>query len=600
MIITSDSYNVIFDDTSNETKTVISKDHIKLIRFDNDRVLIADNTDRQENNKRLLIKFSDVSSPVYANGDAMLDDLILKKDSLGSSQKELETIKLHVAGIDAELSQLHTSFNNEDFASETTLASLLPTHETSAANTTTVSLGIGATFTGVVDSSNFADVMVHVETDQNGTLFFDFTQDGVNFDSFPFTGFTHMANIPSFHVAVKGGQQFRIRFENTSGIAQTFLRAYTYFGSFKKPNAPIGTAVSNTSDATVVHAVLTGQDSLGDFPNIGATTGGNLKVTPHDSSTGSRQIIDLNGSAKVAQAIILVGDKFGGFAPNALQWDFTDLVGSGSSIELDGTQRIETGTTADSEMRFQSQKRARFMISQFNIFHGGVEVNNISDTQCERRFGAFDPINASQNGCYFALIDGGWNVGYSKSGVETLIPEAGWNGTNKSLFNAAPDLSVYEIQYNAGSIFFFQGGNFLHVVKGLPSPYAALYDFHASCEVKNTDGNTTNNCIDFRALGIFRLGGEREELISRAFTADTLVKSGAGYVGEVSLSRNGSAGGAGKLEVFDGTDATGDLMRVIDVGGDKIEPSLINGSTSFGLFIRITGSGTNTANITYG
>ncbi|KKK53897.1 hypothetical protein LCGC14_3090160, partial [marine sediment metagenome] len=88
-----------------------------------------------------------------------------------------------------------------------------------------------------------------------------------------------------------------------------------------------------------------------------------------DSQTQSRQIVDLNGAAKVGEAIILVGDKFGTNEPNVLQWD-TEFVGSGDSLALPGTQRIETGTTADSEVRFQSTKAGRFMISQFNIFHG--------------------------------------------------------------------------------------------------------------------------------------------------------------------------------------------------------------------------------------
>jgi len=321
-------------------------------------------------------------------------------------------------------------------------------------------------------------------------------------------------------------------------------------------------------------------------------------VAQFDSQTGSRQVVDLNGAAKVGEAIILVGDKFGTYEPNPLQWD-TDFVGSGDSIALPGTQRIETGATANSAARFQSVKAGRFMISQFNIFHAGIELDNIADTQCERRFGAFDPINPSQNGCYFALIDGAWNVGYCKNGVETLIPQANWNGTNKDLFNPTPALSVYEIQYNAGAIFFFQGPNFVHRVAGLLSPYAAVYDFNIACEVINTDGNTTNNGINFRALGVYRLGEERGETISRAFTADTLIKTGAGYCEHAYLSRTGSGGGSASLRVYDGTDATGVLMKRIDVGADDYKGGAVKATFSVGLYITLSGSGTVTGDLAY-
>lgn len=321
-------------------------------------------------------------------------------------------------------------------------------------------------------------------------------------------------------------------------------------------------------------------------------------VAAFDSQTASRQIIDLNGAAKVGEAIILLGDKFGTYEPNPLQW-VTDFVGSGASIAQPGTQRIETSTTANSEARFQSVKAGRFMISQFNIFHGGIELDNIADANCERRFGAFNPIDGNQNGCYFALIDGAWNVAYCKNGVETLVPQANWNGTNKDLFNANPALSVYEIQYNAGAIFFFQGPNFIHRVSGLVSPYAAVYDFKVACEVKNTDGNTTNNGINFRALGTYRLGEERGETISRSFTANTLIKTGAGYCEHAYLSRTGSGGGAAALFVYDGIDNTGVLMKRIDVGADDYKGGSVKATFSEGLYIEMTGTGTKSADLSF-
>lgn len=471
-------------------------------------------------------------------------------------------------------------------------------------NSTKILLGISASFTGnweTVEDWATAGVSVAGDNVTDGTLYIETSNDlGVTLESsVPFTITDASFDIPKIWNLVE--RDIRIRYENGTTAQTGFFVMVTKFSNGQQLGVlqVVGDAITDDSTGQIVKSVITGKTDVGDYQNVGATPSGNLKATLFDSQTNSRQIVDLNGAAKMGEAIILVGDKFGGFAPNALQWDFTDLVGSGASLTLDGTQRIETGTTADSEMRFQSVKSARFMISQFNIFHGGIELDNISDTECERRFGAFDPINANQNGVYFALIDGDWNVAYCKDGVETLVPQANWNGTNKDLFNANPALSVYEIQYNAGSIFFFQGPNFIHRVSGLASPYAALYDFKVSCEVINTDGNTTNNGINFRALGVYRLGEERGELISRVFTSDTLIKTGAGYCEHASLSRNGSTGGAGSLTVYDGTDNTGIAMAQIDVGGDDLKGLNVKSTFSDGLFIEISGSGTNSGTIGY-
>lgn len=322
-------------------------------------------------------------------------------------------------------------------------------------------------------------------------------------------------------------------------------------------------------------------------------------VSNIDFRTGARQIVDFNGSAKVGEAIILVGDAFGGKTPNVLQWD-TEFVGSGASVVLPGTQRLETGTTSDSEARFQSTKAARFMISQFNIYHGGIFLDNISDPDCKRSWGGYNPIAASPNGLFFRLDGGNWFIGSVKNGVETLVPEANWNGSGLAAFNDTPGLSVYEIQYNAGSAFFFQGRNLIHVLSvAAGGTYADSYNFKVSLEVINSNGNTTNNGIEFRAHGTYRLGEERGETISRAFTSDTLIKTGAGYCEHVYLSRTGSGGGSAILTVYDGINNSGIVMKRIDVGSDDYKGGAVKSTFSDGLFIEISGSGTVTADLAF-
>lgn len=121
---------------------------------------------------------------------------------------------------------------------------------TSVDNTSTTPLGIGATFTGVGEQNDLPDVAVSVSTDQNGTLYCEFSPDGTNWDtSLSFQYDTARINPP--HIFVKASRYFRVRFENTSGVAQTFLRLYTYYGSFQKLTAPINGTLAENYDAIV-------------------------------------------------------------------------------------------------------------------------------------------------------------------------------------------------------------------------------------------------------------------------------------------------------------------------------------------------------------
>lgn len=140
--------------------------------------------------------------------------------------------------------------------------------ETSAGNTTIVPLGSGATFTGDAEQNASPDVMVSCQTDNSGTLFFDFSVDGTNFSTFPVNGFDVASGIHEFHTAVKGPRYFRVRFVNDTG-AQSYLRLYTYFGQFRQGNAPLNQTIGIDSDAIITRSVDSGLDlAFGNFAGM--------------------------------------------------------------------------------------------------------------------------------------------------------------------------------------------------------------------------------------------------------------------------------------------------------------------------------------------
>lgn len=118
----------------------------------------------------------------------------------------------------------------------------------STVNSTTTLLTASSIFVGTAELNALGDVMVSLKTDQNGTLFMEFSEDGTNWDSsISFLYDTARINAP--HILVKGNRYYRTRFENTSTTDQTYLRLETFYGSFNKLTAPIDGTLSENFDA---------------------------------------------------------------------------------------------------------------------------------------------------------------------------------------------------------------------------------------------------------------------------------------------------------------------------------------------------------------
>lgn len=118
-------------------------------------------------------------------------------------------------------------------------------------NSTTIPLLKGQTFTGACVQNAHPHVAVMLKTDQPGTLYFQFSSDGENWDSqFPTGGFRVSAGIAEFHTAVKLPRFYRTVFTNDDTADQTYLRLSTYFGSNFVPSvAPLNQIIGIDSDA---------------------------------------------------------------------------------------------------------------------------------------------------------------------------------------------------------------------------------------------------------------------------------------------------------------------------------------------------------------
>lgn len=114
----------------------------------------------------------------------------------------------------------------------------------STLNSTNSPLSGGATFTGTFERAPASMALVQTFSDVAGTLFLDFSTDGVNADStFPVNGDVAAANTPLVEPAAVGGRYFRVRYVNGASAQTTFRLETTYsdFTNFYSPlNNPYG------------------------------------------------------------------------------------------------------------------------------------------------------------------------------------------------------------------------------------------------------------------------------------------------------------------------------------------------------------------------
>lgn len=107
------------------------------------------------------------------------------------------------------------------------------------------------TYTGSGEQVNYQYVSVSLQTDETGTLYFDFSNDGTNWSTFPVDGFTIASGVHEYHGAHKGGRYFRPRFVGSGG--RSYFRLYTYYSNAQvQLNAPLNFSMSADSDGQIV------------------------------------------------------------------------------------------------------------------------------------------------------------------------------------------------------------------------------------------------------------------------------------------------------------------------------------------------------------
>lgn len=235
----------------------------------------------------------------------------------------------------------------------------------STSNTSTDALDADATYTGTFERNDQPQVMASCQTDAAGTLYFDFSVDGTNFSTFPVAGFAVAAGIHEFHIAVKGPRWFRARLVNGSAT-QTYLRLYTYFGTFGLGNAPLNQSLGADSDAITTRSVLMGATDGGTYKNVPVTPEGHLEVAIHNPLLpfGSLHTEKLTPVFQTDFVYGINTDQI--IQTTGLSVDPGPAIGanSGAVTAANAMATCSTGTTAYSFASLQSRRRLRYRAGQ--------------------------------------------------------------------------------------------------------------------------------------------------------------------------------------------------------------------------------------------
>jgi hypothetical protein len=245
-------------------------------------------------------------------------------------------------------------------------------------------------------------------------LYFDFSNDGTNWNVFPPAGFTLTAGVYEAHKALKAGRYFRARVTNTSGSNQTYLRLYTYFGVFDQLTSPLNFSLNNEADAITTKSVIAGQTDGGDFVFVGTDPEGALKIHVTDRTSPFGELVVAN-LMPIIQADFVYGINANLFS--------STLTGSGTATSTSQMGIASTTANASSSALIQTARRAKYraaegLLARFTAqFTAGVA--NSTQTAGMR--------NAAIDGWFIGYNGTSFGICYRRNSVDTWVAQADFN-----------------------------------------------------------------------------------------------------------------------------------------------------------------------------
>ena len=314
---------------------------------------------------------------VHSSGDVGVMSLAVRNDTLAA-----------LAGADGDYAPIQVDDRGSIYVS-------IP-NKISTVNSSTATLGIGATFTGTgEDVSNCGSITVTVDASHDSSasgMTMQFSTDNSNWDDVYTWTYTAADGSRRFQYPVTA-QYFRVVYTN-GGTGQSHFRCQTILHS-----EPVSSSVHRIEDnvdpdrsSTLVKSVVIAQAAgSGDFVPVQATGGGNFKVAVEEFDTslpaGTNAIGKLSANSGVD-----IGDV-----------DVTSVIAGTGATNLGKAQDTAVGATdtgvallfkRDDEQSAVTPIDGDYVVPTCDKF-GKVKTTELPDATSEIKYGV---INASSSG----------------------------------------------------------------------------------------------------------------------------------------------------------------------------------------------------------
>ena len=312
-------------------------------------------------------------------------------------------------------------------------------------NSTTSLLGAGASFTGVSeDVSNYTTIAVafNASAKSDGTLYFEVSQDNVNFISIPFSIPDASIQTPKIWNVVE--KYYRLKYTNGATPQSGTFQLQTKYSNGQELGLLTAADQELTAETSVqaTKSIITGQNKAGEYKSGVVDSEGHIKVHLHDPTTAF-------GEIKVAEETPIIQSKFP-YNINSRLFNVTELNG-GTVTQADSMAIVRTNVTANGTAIIESKKAIKYepgkgVIAKFtSVFTTGVADNKqyigIGD--------ALDGFFVGFNGTTFGIVR-------RQNGVDNFTAQTDFNvdkldGTgvnNPSAINLDPTKgNIFQIKF---------------------------------------------------------------------------------------------------------------------------------------------------------
>ena len=231
-----------------------------------------------------------------------------------------------------------------------------------------------------------------------------------------------------------------------------------------------------------------------------------IRTTTHlrDFYTNATFAVTPSGALEIGELIRIVGGNFenGPILTHKYDQVFT---GSGGAVAVDGELVLSTGTVANSRAALQSVNRAIFNAATFNKCHQAIQTPLFDAPDVVRRWGMFDPAVPIYlgDGIYWENDSGVYTINRRKKGVmiETVNEVDFITPLTKG-----ENLTLFEIEYNAGSLLFLQDRVLIYKMSVIDSAGYETVHLPIGSEIFNKNGNIVNHTIQTRGFACSRIG----------------------------------------------------------------------------------------------